>query len=64
MKLLKEQKQGLKAWTGHIIIFVAFNWSHLYISMYITYWLVQLLTLALQIYLHVPFAFVVTVTTQ
>jgi hypothetical protein len=32
VKLLKEQKQGLKAWTVHIIIFVAFNWSCLYIS--------------------------------
>jgi hypothetical protein len=32
VKLLKEHKQGLKAWTVDIIIFVAFNWSRLYIS--------------------------------
>jgi hypothetical protein len=32
VKLLKEQKQGLKVWTVNIIIFVAFNWSCLYIS--------------------------------
>jgi len=32
VRLLKQQRQGLKAWTVNIIIFVIFNWSHLYIS--------------------------------